>query len=222
MRQEDKQDVYRRAGLANRLGFGHKPALVVVDMQIGFTDPEQSVLAGNLDNEVIVINRLIAAARPHAIPIIFAAIELDPIHQADGGLWVEKIPTLRHFKRGSIYVEIDPRMQRQADDLIIVKQYASAFFGTPLAPALTAQGIDTLLVTGCTTSGCVRATVIDAISHGFRPIIPLEAVGDRAQEPHDASLFDMGSKYGDVLPVEEVIHYLDGCSSSSLSARIFR
>jgi len=208
--QEDKHEVYRRAGLTHRLGFGQTPALVVVDMQIGFTEPELSPLAGNLDQEIIVINRLIAVARLHAIPIIFTVIEFEPIDQADGGLWVQKMPTLRQLNRGSQCVEIDPRLQRQADDLVLTKQYASAFFGTPLAPMLTALGIDTLLITGCTTSGCVRATVIDAISHGFRPIIPLEAVGDRAQEPHDANLFDMGSKYGDVLPVEDVIRYLDG------------
>ncbi|MBE9154010.1 isochorismatase family protein [Cyanobium sp. LEGE 06113] len=168
MRQENKQEVYQRAGLTHRVGFGRAPALVIVDMQIGFTDPEQSPLAGNLDQEVIIINRLIAAARPHAIPIIFTGIGFEPIHQADGGLWVKKIPTLRYMTRGSMYVEIDPRLQRQADDLVIIKQYASAFFGTPLAPTLTAQGIDTLLVTGCTTSGCVRATVIDAISPDSR------------------------------------------------------
>jgi maleamate amidohydrolase len=202
-------DLYQRAGLAHRLGFGLAPALVVVDMQIGFTDPEQSPLAASLDQEIIVINRLIAAARLHGIPVIFAAIGFDP-KQADADLWIEKIPTLSRFTVGSSGAEIDPRLQRQADDLVIIKQCPSAFFGTPLASTLKAQGIDTLLVAGCTTSGCVRATVVDAISHGFRPIIPLEAVGDRAQEPHQANLFDMDSKYGDVLPVDDVIQYLDG------------
>jgi maleamate amidohydrolase len=90
-----------------------------------------------------------------------------------------------------------------------VKKYASAFFGTPLAATLVARGVDTLMVTGCTTSGCVRATVVDAISHGFRPIIPQEAVGDRAQEPHEANLFDMDSKYGDVVPLSEALAYLE-------------
>lgn len=107
-----------------------------------------------------------------------------PSPSSDQATWI-CLPTLRQLTRGSHCVEeIDPRMQRQDHDLIIVKQYASAFFGTPLAPTLTAQGIDTGLLTGCTTSGCVRATVVDAISHGFRPIIPLEGVGDRAQDPH--------------------------------------
>lgn len=210
MKPESVQDMYERAGLAHRLGFGKKPALLIVDMQIGFTVPEQSPLAGSLDQEINIINRLIAAARPQAIPVIFTVIGFEPNHQADGGLWVEKIPTLRRLTRGSTGVEIDPRLERQASDLVIIKQYASAFFGTPLAPALIAQSIDTLLVTGCTTSGCVRATVVDAISHGFRPIIPLEAVGDRAKGPHQANLFDIGSKYGDVLPFEDVITYLHG------------
>lgn len=112
-------------------------------------------------------------------------------------------------------MRLDSRLTRQTGDMIMVKQYASAFFATPLASALTAKGVDTLLFTGCTTSGCVRATVIDAISHGFRPIIVREAVGDRAEGPHHANLLDMDSKYGDVLPVDEVMAYLDECQVSS-------
>jgi maleamate amidohydrolase len=100
---------------------------------------------------------------------------------------------------------------------VITKQYPFAFFGTPLASVLTAKEIDTLLVTACTNSGCVRATVMDPISHGFRPIIALEAVGDRAKEPHQANLFDMDSKYGDVLPVDGVIQNRDGCSLPVMS-----
>jgi len=91
---------------------------------------------------------------------------------------------------------------------LLVKKYASAFLGTPLASTLVARGVDTVVVTGCTTSGCVRATVVDALSYGFRPIIPEEAVGDRAQEPHDANLFDMDSKYGDVVPLSDALAYL--------------
>ena len=208
MTSENKEEIYKRAGLGNRLGFGKSPALVVVDMQIGFTVPEKSPLAGNLDKELVIINRLIEIARQKGVPIIFTAIGFEPKHQVDGGLWVEKAPTLRHLKRGSELVEIDPRLKRNSEDIVVIKQYASSFFGTHLAPTLTALRIDTLIVTGCTTSGCIRATVIDAISNGFRPIIPIEGVGDRAQEPHEANLFDMGSKYGDVVPIEEVVDYL--------------
>ncbi len=208
MAREDTKAIYERAGLAHRMGFGKRPALVAVDMQIGFTAPEKSPLAGNLDGQVAAINKLIAAGRPKGVPIIFTVVGYEPINQADGGLWVEKVPTLRHLKLGSELVELDPRLERKPEDIVIIKQYASAFFGTHLTPTLIARGIDTLIVTGCTTSGCVRATAVDALQYGFRPILPIEGVGDRAQEPHEANLFDISSKYGDVMPVEEVLDYL--------------
>jgi nicotinamidase-related amidase len=106
-------------------------------------------------------------------------------------------------------------VERLPSDLVLVKKHASAFFGTHLAPMLTAKGIDTVVVTGCTTSGCVRATIVDALGYGFRPIVPLEAVGDRADEPHEASLFDIDAKYGDVVSVDEVLEYLRRLRSPS-------
>jgi len=211
LERDNTGDIYEKAGLTNQLGFGATPALLVIDMQIGFTSPERSVLAGDFEKEIPVINRLIASARRQGVPVIFTGIEFASDKQTDGGLWVEKIPTLRQLTRGSDLVKIDPRLTIQPSDMMVVKQYASAFFATPLASTLTARGIDTLLVTGCTTSGCVRATVVDAISHGFRPIIVREAVGDRAAGPHHANLLDMDSKYGDVLSLDEVMAYLDKC-----------
>jgi maleamate amidohydrolase len=206
---DDKRSIYNRSGLGHRIGYGKRPALVVVDMQIGFTVPERSPLAGNLDAQVDAIGRLIAAARKSGVPIVFTVVGYDPNVPGDGGLWPEKMPTAREIKLGSDLMALDPRLERAPEDLLLVKKYASAFFGTPLAATLVARGVDTLVVTGCTTSGCVRATVVDAISHGFRPIIPQEAVGDRAQEPHEANLFDMDSKYGDVVPLSEALAYLE-------------
>ncbi|MBV8054719.1 MAG: isochorismatase family protein, partial [Deltaproteobacteria bacterium] len=127
----------------------------------------------------------------------------------DGGLWPEKAPSLLELKIGSDLVELDPRLRRAPEDSLLVKKYASAFLGTPLAPTLVSRGVDTVIVTGCTTSGCVRATIVDALSYGFRPIIPEEAVGDRAQEPHDANLFDIDSKYGDVVSIADALTYLE-------------
>jgi nicotinamidase-related amidase len=121
---------------------------------------------------------------------------------------------LRLLTLGSELVDLDPHLNRSPEDLVIVKKYASGFFGTYLASTLTMRAVDTVIVTGCTTSGCVRATVMDALAHGFRPIIPIEAVGDRAQEPHEANLFDIGSKYGDVVSTQEVIDYLDRLPSA--------
>lgn len=206
---EDKHLIYQRAQLGHPLGYGKRPAVAVIDLQIGFTAPERSPLAGNLDSVVAATNTLIAAARRKNVPVIFTVVGYDPHRQDDAGLWPQKAPSLRLLTLGSALVELDPRLDRHPTDLVIVKKYASAFFATYLASTLTMKGVDTLIVTGCTTSGCVRATVMDALAHGFRPIVPLEAVGDRAREPHEANLFDIGSKYGDVVPLSEVVHYLD-------------
>ena len=207
--KQDKHAIYQHAQLGHTLGYGKRPALVVVDFQIGFTAPERSPLAGNLDAEVAATNKLIVAARKKNVPVIFTVVGYDPHRQDDAGLWPEKAPSLRLLKLGSELVDLDPRLNRASEDLVIVKKYASGFFGTYLASTLTMKAVDTVVVTGCTTSGCVRATVMDALAHGFRPIIPVEAVGDRAQEPHEANLFDIGSKYGDVVLTQEVIDYFD-------------
>ncbi len=206
---EDKNAIYEHAQLGHKLGFGKKPALIVVDFQLGFTVPEQSPLAGNLDAEVAATNELIAAARKKDIPVIFTVVGYDPHRQDDAGLWPEKAPSLRMLTIGSDLVKLDPRLNQEPGDLVITKKYASGFFGTYLASTLTMQSVDTAIVTGCTTSGCVRATVMDALANGFRPIVPIECVGDRAQEPHQANLFDIGAKYGDVMPLQEVLEYLE-------------
>jgi nicotinamidase-related amidase len=206
---EDKRSIYKRSGLGHRIGYGKHPALLVIDMQVGFTAPEKSPLAGNLDSHVAAINRLLPAARKAGAPVVFTVVGYDPQIPGNGGLWPEKAPTLLELKLGSDLVKLDPRLQRMPDELLLIKKYASAFLGTPLASTLVSRGVDTVVVTGCTTSGCVRATVIDALSHGFRPIVPEEAVGDRAREPHDANLFDIDSKYGDVVPLAEALAYLE-------------
>ena len=206
---EDKRSIYKRSGLGHRIGYGKHPALLVIDMQIGFTAPEKSPLAGNLDPQVAAIKRLLAAARKAGAPVVFTVVGYDPQIPGDGGLWPEKAPTLLELKLGSDLVKLDPRLQRMPDELLLIKKYASAFLGTPLASTLVSRGVDTAVVVGCTTSGCVRATVMDALAHGFRPIVPEEAVGDRAQEPHDANLFDIDSKYGDVVPLAEALAYLE-------------
>lgn len=206
---EDKNAIYERAQLGHKLGFGKKPALIVVDFQLGFTVPEHSPLAGNLDAEVAATNELIAAARKKDLPVIFTVVGYDPHRQDDAGLWPEKAPSLRMLTIGSDLVKLDPRLNQEPGDLVITKKYASGFFGTYLASTLTMQSVDTAIVTGCTTSGCVRATVMDALANGFRPIVPIECVGDRAQEPHQANLFDIGAKYGDVMPLQEVLEYLE-------------
>jgi nicotinamidase-related amidase len=199
---------YRTKGLAGRVGFGRIPAVVVVDFIVGFTDLE-SPLASELGPELESTLTLLGAARSRAVPIYFTSTVYQP-DLADAGLFARKVPSLHILTRDSRWIEVDPRLGRQPSEPVIEKRYASAFFGTHLASMLTAGGIDTLIVTGCTTSGCVRATVVDALQHGFRAIVPRQCVGDRAAGQHEANLVDIDGKYGDVVDLHSVIVYLQG------------
>jgi len=199
-------DGYRAKGLAGRVGYGKDPAVVVIDFIVGFTDLE-SPLASDLDSELESTVTLLDVARDRAVPVYFTSTVYEP-DLMDAGLFLRKVPSLATLIRGSRWTEVDPRLRRQPSEPVIEKRYASAFFGTHLASTLTAAGIDTLIVTGCTTSGCVRATVVDALQHGFRAIVPRQCVGDRAPEQHTANLVDMDGKYGDVVDLADVIAYL--------------
>jgi nicotinamidase-related amidase len=219
MAGDETRAIYAHAQLGHRLGYGERPAVIVVDLQVGFTDPERSLLAGDLTEVVQASNRVIAAARKAGAPLVYTVVAYDPNRPEDAGLWVEKAPSLRSLALGGDLAELDPRLDHQPTDLVMVKKYASSFCGTHLASILTARRVDTAIILGCTTSGCVRATVMDALFHGFRPIVPIEAVGDRAQEPHEANLFDMASKYADVVPLAEVLDYLERQKQSAPDRR---
>jgi nicotinamidase-related amidase len=197
---------YKRRGFAGRVGFGVRPALLVVDFINAFTGPG-SPLASNLDAEVEATRQLLASARDRNIPVAFTTVEYDDGFR-DAGVFIKKVPSLSVLRKGSPLVEVDQRLAPRANEHLIVKKYASAFFGTPLASTLTAAGVDTLIITGCTTSGCVRASAVDACQHGFLAIVVRECVGDRAPEPHEANLFDIDAKYGDVVTLEETLTYL--------------
>lgn len=201
-------DLYRSRGLASRVGFGSRPAVVVVDYILGFTDPA-SPLAGNFADELRATKSLLNAMRRHGFPVLFTTTAYDKA-MTEAGVFVRKVPSLAVLQRGSRWVEIDPSLKRRKGEVVIEKQYASAFFGTPLASTLHAQGVDTLIVAGCTTSGCVRATAVDGLQHGLRVIVPRECVGDRAQAPHEANLIDIDGKYGDVMAVRDVIDLVAG------------
>lgn len=199
---------YREKGLASEVGFGNRPAVLVVDFMLGFTDPE-SPLGTKLNKEVDATRLLLEAARTVEVPIFFTATVYG--HDChDAGLFVNKVPSLRLFQRESHWIELDPRLGQRPHEEILEKKYASAFFGTPLASTLHAHGIDTVLVTGAMTSGSVRATVVDALQHGFRPIVPRACVGDRSPDAHHANLFDIHGNYGDVVELNEVLDYLAG------------
>lgn len=200
-------DLYRSRGLGSRVGFGSRPAVVVVDYIVGFTDP-RSPLAGDFSKELGATKSLLNAMRRRGFPVYFTTTAYDQA-MTEAGVFVRKVPSLAVLQRGSRWVDIDPSLKRKGNEVVIEKQYASAFFGTPLASTLHAQGVDTLIVTGCTTSGCVRATAVDGLQHGLRVIVPRECVGDRAPGPHEANLIDIDGKYGDVMAVKDVITLID-------------
>ena len=199
---------FRDKGFGSRVGFGQRPALLAVDFITGFTDL-RSPLAGQLDDQLDATNQLLVPARAAGIPIIFSTVAYDPELQ-EAGVWLRKIPANSWLVEGSEWVEVDARLGQRASETTLVKKYASCFFGTDLAARLVSRQVDTLLITGCTTSGCVRATAVDACSYGFRTIVVEEAVGDRAALPHAASLFDIDAKYGDVVGLAQALEYLDG------------
>ena len=203
----NKKAIYERAEMDTRIGYGDSPALIVVDLQMGFTDPENS-LGGDLAAVVERTNALVDAAHEADVPVVFTRIVTKHEDMKDLGVWGEKIPSLETLHVDGEWVEIDPRLHLETEDHVLDKRQASAFHETELDSMLNRQRIDTAIITGCTTSGCVRATAVDACSHGYVTIVPEEAVGDRALEPHEANLFDINAKYGDVRPVDEVITYL--------------
>jgi maleamate amidohydrolase len=200
----DDAEFYRERGFGGQAGFGRRPALVVIDLVNAFTD-QASPLGSDLDAVVEATRRLIDACRAKAVPIIFTTVAYDGASSQAAAVFIAKIPSLRTLEAGSHAVQVDERLGLQPGDTLITKQFASAFFGTALSSLLAAEGCDTLLVTGATTSGCVRATAVDAIQHGYRPIVPRECVGDRAQAPHEANLFDIQQKYGDVVSLDEAL-----------------
>ncbi|MCW3768522.1 N-carbamoylsarcosine amidohydrolase [Paenarthrobacter sp. PAE-2] len=198
---------FKEKGLGGRIGFGSRPALLVIDMIRGFTDA-RSPLAGDLDEQLIATQDLLARARAAAVPVIFSTVEYDTDLQ-EAGKWIQKIPSNSWLVEGSEWVELDERLERQSNEMLLVKKYASCFFGTDLAARLVSRGIDTLIIVGCTTSGCVRATAVDSCSYGFHTIVVEEGVGDRAELPHLGSLFDIDNKYGDVVGLKEANSYLE-------------
>lgn len=197
---------YRQAGFSNRLGFGEHPALVVVDFCQAYLDPGSPLYAGVEGARESCI-RLLTAARNAQIPVLHTRVEFQP-GGADGGIFFRKVAALECFVRGNPLAEYGDGLEPADDEVVVVKQYASGFFGTSLASTLTSLGVDTLIITGVSTSGCVRATALDACQHGFVPIVVRDACGDRDQRVHEANLFDLDAKYADVVSEQEVLDYL--------------
>lgn len=200
-------DNYKKA-YDNRVGFGSRPALILIDFCQAYFEPGNALYAG-VDSAIESALRVRAAARAAGVPVVLTNVVYHP-SGIDGGRFFEKAMPLKNFTCGNPMGAWGPGLTPFDDELVVSKQYPSAFFGTSLASTLTAAGIDSVILTGLTTSGCVRASCVDAMSHGFRTAVVAEACGDRHSAPHDANLFDMNAKYADVVSEAEVLAFLDG------------
>ena len=207
MSDEQAREVYERSGLGQNVTLGQRPGVLVVDFSCGFTDPE-CTLGADMTEAVEATRALLDAARAKGLPVIYTTIGFEASLK-DGGLWLQKVPTLGDLQLGGRWVEIDPRLDPQDGETIVVKKGASAFFGTNLVAILNHEQIDTVILCGATTSGCVRATAVDLLQNGWPAIVPRECVADRAQAPHDANLFDIDAKYADVVSLEDALSYVE-------------
>ena len=202
---QDLEDNYKTT-FEGRLGFGRAPALILIDFVRAYFDQNSPFYAGVEDTLASAL-RIRDAARHAGIPVFYTNV----VYQsggADGGVFFRKLPALEVFVAGSPLGEWPEGLEPGEGEFVLSKQYPSAFFGTPLAASLTSMRIDTLILTGVTTSGCVRATCVDTVSHGFIPIVVDDACGDRHEAPHEANLFDMNAKYADVVGEAAVVRYL--------------
>lgn len=203
------RQTYAARGFGGRQGLGERPALLVVDFCHGFTDPA-SPLACECDAALEQTARLISAFRDRALPVVYTTVVYDEGTEAVAAAFIAKAPALRQMQRGSRWSDIDPRIAPAPREPVLEKLFASGFFGTGLATLLTSSRCDSTVVVGASTSGCVRATAVDALQHGYRVTIPSDAVADRAPGPHDAALADLDAKYGDVVTTDEVLLTLSG------------
>ena len=208
----------RFEGFHGRAGRGSRPALVVVDVNRGFTDPA-SPLVCDLGDAVASIARLLESFRSARLPVSFTTVAYDETGRQAAEAFIVKVPALLTLEAGSEWVEIDPRVAPAPGEPVFTKLWASAFFGTPFASWLAAGGCDSLVVTGASTSGCIRATAVDALQHGYRAIVPREAVGDRNPAAHEANLYDIDTKYGDVVSLEETLAWIEKLTPSTAASR---
>ena len=205
---EGTDATYSRAGFGDAVRRGARPAILVVDLTNGFTDPS-APSGAELSAVVAATGALIGTGRRAGVPVVFTTISYTPAEAAgDAVAWLTKAPGMRAMREGSAAVEVDGRLPVEPADHLVTKKGASAFFGTGLAALLCGLRVDTVLVCGATTSGCVRATAVDAVQSGFSVLVPRDCVGDRAEGPHEANLFDIQAKYGDVVDLDDAQTYL--------------
>ena len=195
-----------RGAFDGHLSFGQRPALLIIDVVMAYLDPGSPLYAG-VEDALASCERLVEAARGAGVPVIFTNVEYSP-GGAEGGVFYRKVPALKAFDRGSPLGAFPPTLQPGAGELVLTKHFASGFFGTGLAEILAARQIDCVLIGGFSTSGCVRATALDACQHGFAPFVVRQACGDRHPAPHEANLFDLQAKYAEVIDEDAALTYL--------------
>ena len=202
-----QEQIYDAAGFGRIVERGTRPAIVVVDFTYGFTDTQYPT-AANMATQMAATRKLTDLAREIGFPVIYTVIAYHP-GELDRLAWLKKATGMAALIEGSRLVDVDAATGIQSGDPIVVKKGASAFFGSTLGALLTGASVDTVVVTGATTSGCVRATVVDAIQSGFAVLVPRDCCADRAQEPHEANLYDMQQKYADVTDSADILHWLE-------------
>jgi maleamate amidohydrolase len=201
-------DIYKTQNFGNKIGFGEKSALLIVDFVNGFTDPTKFG-GGNIQEAIETTERMLAFCRAEGILVAHTRV-IFADDAADANIMCVKVPSLPTLTEDAPESQIVGSLTPRPGEIVIRKRVPSAFFGTDLAPAFAKHRIDTVMVAGCTTSGCVRASVLDAMCHGFRPMVLSDCVGDRAMGPHEANLFDMGQKYADIVTCDEAMAALSG------------
>lgn len=193
-----------------RLGFGSSPALLVVDMVTGYTDPACDLYIGEQAGDLVAsIVQLVDAARSASIPVIYTGVSISA-DGSNGGIFFRKVPSLSIFQPGGEFAGFVPELSPLETETVIMKQYPSALYATPIASMLNAAGVDSVIICGVSTSGCIRATATDVMQHGFIPLVVREAVGDRHPGPHEANLFDIDAKIGDVVSLTDTTAHLAG------------
>lgn len=190
----------------NKIGFGKKPALVLIDFAEAYFEPSSPLFAG-VDAALESALKIRSAARKKGLPVILTSVNLHP-SGLDGGRFFQKAKPLACFTAGNPLGAFAEGLEPFEDEFVVTKQYPSAFFGTSLAPLLTSMGVDNVILTGLTTSGCVRASCVDSMSHGFITTVVADACGDRHEAPHEANLFDMNAKYADVVSEDEALKFI--------------
>jgi nicotinamidase-related amidase len=207
-RLSDQDAYYAQIGFTGRVGFGTRPAILVIDMTRAVTEPGFPMHI-DMERAIEYMQPMFALARSKGVPLVHTRGSGTPPHYADRGTFIKKIPNLRAYVEGSPLTELDPRTGPLPGEVVITKKYPSGFYGTNMQSLLTFLRVDTTIVVGNSTSGCVRATCVDACSGGFRVIVPRECSGDRVALSHEVNLFDIDAKYGDVVPARDVMTYLE-------------